>query len=551
MTRFVIILLILLSCSIPPVTGLYGIYLAPKWYAAIIVTLICLPIYIKTYLSAGNILLSSKPASLKSICISYPLAMAALIANLANLVLVIIYDAIRIDVSHIQDIRFCGVYDNSTGLSLHLCLLSALTTPLLSVNTKHVKCLLSFIIYSTIILATVCITISQCRTGLLCMFFIIIFSIDNMLKLYVKRKYRTTFYITLVVFMTVSLCTMKLVSTNGRRFIIQQTWELIKAKPFVGYGINGFEREYMLQQAYYFKNHPDAAEVWIADDIRHPLNEMLYMWVNYGLFGISIPIMFLILFVHLSLKRKGCLENRQCVMAVIILSTFALTSYPHVYPLPYIISAIVFIQCLKGNMHITIRALRYIYIPVLAISIICIAYTLREMQYEHRWYIQNRLVIHGKAEQTLPTYKELSIHYDDNARFIYSNMMALYLTCRFADAACKYHELIKYSRNYDSELLMGDICAHLHQYDSAIAHYREAHYMVPVRFAPLAGMMEAYDMMGEAIRADSIAQVIVDKPVKIPSAEIEEIKRNARERIINNKNKLAQGGVNLSVIRHF
>ena len=188
-------------------------------------------------------------------------------------------------------------------------------------------------------------------------------------------------------------------------------------------------------------------------------------------------------------------------------------------------------------MHITIRALNYIYISVSAISIICIAYTLREMQYEHRWYKLNRLVIHGKAEQTLPTYKELSIHYDDNARFIYSNMMALYLTCRFADAACKYHELIKYSRNYDSELLMGDICAHLHQYDSAIAHYREAHYMVPVRFAPLAGMMEAYDMMGEEVRADSIAQVIVDKPVKVPSAEIEDIKSNARERIITNRNK--------------
>ena len=144
MTRFVIILLILLSCSIPPMTGLYGVYLAPKWYAAIIVTFICLPIYIKTYLSAGNIISSSKPDSLRFICIRHPLAMAALIANLANLVLVIIYDAIRIDVSHIQDIRLSGVYDNSTGLSLHLCLYSALTTPLLSVNTKHGKRFFSY-----------------------------------------------------------------------------------------------------------------------------------------------------------------------------------------------------------------------------------------------------------------------------------------------------------------------------------------------------------------------------------------------------------------------
>ena len=43
-----------------------------------------------------------------------------------------------------------------------------------------------------------------------------------------------------------------------------------------------------------------------------------------------------------------------------------------------------------------------------------------------------------------------------------------------------------------------------------------------VRFAPLAGMMEAYTMMGDTLRADSMARVIISKKVKVPSVEVQD-----------------------------
>lgn len=52
--------------------------------------------------------------------------------------------------------------------------------------------------------------------------------------------------------------------------------------------------------------------------------------------------------------------------------------------------------------------------------------------------------------------------------------------------------------------------------------------MVPVRFAPLAGMMNAYTMMGDTLKADSMARVIISKKVKVPSVEVEEMRNEAR-----------------------
>ena len=79
------------------------------------------------------------------------------------------------------------------------------------------------------------------------------------------------------------------------------------------------------------------------------------------------------------------------------------------------------------------------------------------------------------------------------------------------------------------ELLAGDAYRHLQQHKDALRHYENAMWMCPVRFAPLEGMMQVYMDNGDKLRADSMAQVILSKPVKVPSPQVEEIKRKAKE----------------------
>ena len=117
-------------------------------------------------------------------------------------------------------------------------------------------------------------------------------------------------------------------STGGRRFILERTWELIKEHPITGYGWHGFEREYMPQQAEYFKAHPDSPAAWYADEISHPLNEYLYLWVD---FGIIAPLLLLFVFAvpyYVYHRTKDHLLG-QPLMAVMVVLLFSLTSYPH------------------------------------------------------------------------------------------------------------------------------------------------------------------------------------------------------------------------------
>ena len=95
------------------------------------------------------------------------------------------------------------------------------------------------------------------------------------------------------------------------------------------------------------------------------------------------------------------------------------------------------------------------------------------------------------------------------------------------DARQTATECALYANGYNLQLLTGDICQMQGDFETAIPHYQNAAHMCPVRFAPLSGMLQTYQQTGDTVKADSIAQTIIDKPVKIPSPDIDEMKAEA------------------------
>jgi O-antigen ligase len=59
-------------------------------------------------------------------------------------------------------------------------------------------------------------------------------------------------------------------SADGRLLIWKCTAKMIADKPLLGHGAGGFQREYMLYQADYFKNHPESSYAMLADIVKHP-----------------------------------------------------------------------------------------------------------------------------------------------------------------------------------------------------------------------------------------------------------------------------------------
>lgn len=149
------------------------------------------------------------------------------------------------------------------------------------------------------------------------------------------------------------------------------------------------------------------------------------------------------------------------------------------------------------------------------------------MTCEHEWAKLNRAVERHYTAAVIDRYDKLYRHYCNNPRFLYSYMVAQYKVSRLDEAVSTYQQLRQYADTYDMELLVGDTYRHKQLHVEALQHYETAMNMCPVRFAPLEGMMQTYMDSGDVLRADSMAQVILSKPVKVPSPQVEEIKRKA------------------------
>ncbi len=538
MTQIPFVLLLLSTC-LPPMQGLTDEVLMPKWYGVGMVGLVMLAVYLTLPIREGKIH--------KGRYVSSNFQIAAIAVLTYHLIYALITDIIMTGSAVIK-----GVFDNPTGFALHTCMLVAMmrTHPILRLQPLSVfqtspprgrmpsgRSHLSFggrlwervLIFSSVVM----VVLSGCRTGMVCMTVIILLMVYREMRQRIKprvlRLWGMVIGCGVLLAVVLYVFSVKQESTGGRRFILERTWELIEEHPITGYGWHGFEREYMPQQAEYFKAHPDSPAAWYADEISHPLNEFLYLWVD---FGVIAPVLLLLLFAipyYIYCKRR----DRQfglflCPMTIVLV--FSLTSYPFLYPLPWVVMALTSIVMLRKP----IGKLRQRYGKTVMVASIgtCIAgltLTIWEMTCEHEWAKLNRAVERHYTAAVIDRYDELSNHYSCNPRFLYSYMVAQYKVSRLDEATNTYHQLRQYADTYDMELLAGDTYRHKQLYAEALQHYETAMWMCPVRFAPLEGMMQTYRDSGDLLRADSIAQVILAKPVKVPSPQVEEIKRKAKE----------------------
>ena len=86
---------------------------------------------------------------------------------------------------------------------------------------------------------------------------------------------------TLVITILVGLYFLKKDSGDGRLLIWQCSGQMIADKPLFGHGTGGFQKEYMLYQASYFRNHPESGYKMRADIVKHPFNEFILLFADH------------------------------------------------------------------------------------------------------------------------------------------------------------------------------------------------------------------------------------------------------------------------------
>ena len=418
-----------------------------------------------------------------------------------------------------------GTLGNPAELALYL----SIAIPIVLMLAGHCKRRKWQLLYGTAaVLFAFVLWLTQSRTGQICLaLYIVVYVCLFIHRMVGNKMIRRGMYVVLLVVVSVGtffhVSSHKTASSSGRAFILGRSWELVKEHPLLGHGHRGFEREFMLRQADFFKENPDSEYAVLADEIRHPLCEFVYVWVNYGVVAPIALLMLLVLPFLRWWRGDGRLSPfLQPMLAILVFSCF---SYPFYYPIAWLSVGVSVLYAIRSTLHCWQQQKVFPYL-LLVFSLVIFGITVIDAVQEHRWYQAYRHSFRDDA--ALKEYEDLHPYFHRNHVFLYSYAMASFKRKDLEKAKQMITECGQHWSGYNRELLAGDICYYRKEYSEAITHYKMAHAMCPVRFAPLEGLYKVYAATGDTLHQHEVATQIATKQIKVNSLDVMRIKMECK-----------------------
>ena len=506
----------LTACFFPPVSGFSDEWLRPKWVLAEVVALLLLMAW------GGQAFRDSRSGDRTSLRTMF---MKGIFSEAVVVVAFLEAAYVLWKAWHKGGrVMAAGTFDNPAGVAFCLC--AAL--PFYAVvwrEWKGVWRLALMVGMTTVVAAILC---SQSRTGWICLAMYAVWILP--VRWCGNRTGKAVVVAVLAAGLAWAVSAVKSDSTSGRRFILERSWELLKAQPWTGYGPGGFLREYMPAQAHFFREYPDSEYAWLASEVYHPLNEFLLVGVEYGVGGMALV---LAVFVGLlvALMRKRSLFAKASATSLCALAIFAMFSYPFKYPLSWVVIGVCGLEACGsfiGRLKADAWRLRLVVLVSLVASFVGLAVVGHAYSHEYRWSRAAWRASHGHSRAMMPEYALLYNYYSRNASFLYNYTAEQFYAGRFEAALATAGECARLWPSYNLSLLAGDICRAAGKTNEAVEYYEQAHWMCPVRFAPLEGLYYSYRDEGEHGKADSVAEVIARKRVKVDGPDVRRIKEEVR-----------------------
>lgn len=418
-------------------------------------------------------------------------------------------------------------FDNPAGFSLALALSLPVGIHLLRLP-EHFKWQ-RFYIHVALTVIALALLLSASRTGYLSFLCTGIYSY----ALCRKRKRRWTGLLLMLVLLSLGfLYFFKQDSADGRSYIARCTWQQITDSPWWGHGRYGFSAEYMGYQAEFLNAHPNSRFAWLADNVRHPFSEWLYLWVRYGIVGLLLCVGILLSII----RPMVCLLCR-CDFARYYLSTaflvalfpFTLFSYPMQYPLAWVILIMAVAMLAQYTKPVACLRAKWL-LPTVSLLGVCSALplcycTIRD---EVVWYDVATRSLSGQTRYVMPRYEELYTRLRHSPHFLYNYAAELNYVGEYMRSQQVLDECVRRMDDYDTHLLAASNHEHMGNYGLAEQHLYKAFAMCPVRFVPLYKLAKLYGKMGRYEDQRRIAQQIMDKEVKVSSQRITDIKDEMR-----------------------
>ena len=416
-----------------------------------------------------------------------------------------------------------GSFDNPAGFASCMSIGTPFVAYFLCNQRKWVRTVVG------LLSLTICVavTLSGSRAGFISIMLLLVCWV------YQKAKNSTKQYrvILLPVFFFLLVCSYfaKKDSADGRLLIWRCSIELIGESPLVGYGIGGFEANYMDVQAEYFRtggiNNRFAI---LASNIKNPFNEYLHLLLTFGITGL-IPIAGFIMWLRHRYQKYPSKDKRMAFYVLLSTGVFSLFSYPFTYPFTWITTIFSGYIIARGNEWTIARTkLKYIIlILVLGGSAFGGATVYQCFNMEAKWRNASNLVLQGHVNDGLQIYGTLIQLFDKNPYFLYNYAAILQENGRYRDSQTIAEMCCRYWSDYDLELIMGDNAKQMKEFKKAEKHYLQAYHMCPSRFLPPYKLLQLYKEIGDRYTIKGIAQQILSMPVKRKTSTINYIKKDA------------------------
>ena len=489
-------------------------YIVPKWIAfTVAISMLCVVNALKIIFGAAETSISVFPDMQDMQVI------VAVVASVLSVYGILQYIGISFGISGMQ---VTGSYDNPAGFAATL----SSSLPLIALGMRHKKRFLRTLHSLAFILSSFAILFSGSRAGYVCLGVVYLFFINNLLI----RKHWLKWSMIIVWFIFL-ICQMidKTGSAAGRILIWTCCFRMLEDRSLFGFGRGGFEANYMDYQAKYFINNPDSPLAIYADSVQYPFNEFLNILIDYGMLVLAIIVLFLG-YMFYRYFRNRTLERLTALMCIVVVSVFAMFSYPLMYPFVWIMliyGCAVLLSDMDVKWPLRLWMKKTVAVVVLGLCIYSGYRIYIWTNAEMRWTRTAKIQVY--TDECISEYDNLYAVLSNDRYFMYNYSYALYRSGDYLKAHQMASECSKLWADYDLELLLGTLSDKLGMFDEAISHYTLASDMCPNRFKPLYFLMQLYDKSGMSDKALKYAQKINRKSIKIPSAEIVRMKREAEE----------------------
>ena len=380
------------------------------------------------------------------------------------------------------------------------------------------------------LLFVVAIILSQSRTGVIAILVISgIWAVKALNPTWMRSWSNRTKIVggaVLIITILVGLYFLKKDSADGRLLIWQCSGQMIADKPLLGHGAGGFQREYMLYQADYFRAHPASSYAMRADIVKHSFNELVLLLVEHGLLGGLLFGLLVYLLIREYKKNKQS-ETFYAMLCLSGIAVFTCFSYPLGYPFVRLIAVFCAAAIMRqeAKMWEIPKGLFSVAKPAaLVMTTVLLVFTGKMFYDEYNWNMIAKRSLAGETEEVMPDFARLYKTMNRNGLFLYNYGAELNYINKWNKSVALLTECANFYNDIDLQLLLADNYMQLKQYAKAEKCFLLAHQMIPNRFIPLYRLTLLYKKEGKIREANRIAKIIVKKSKKVESIDVLTIK---------------------------